>query len=325
LEPKAIDLNEAIEHLSDLMRSTMGGSATIDLRLRPGLWSALADPTQVELVILNLALNARDAMKVGGTVVIETDNVTVGVPARPEEPPPGDYVMVSVRDSGSGMTEDVLARCFEPFFTTKPVGTGSGLGLSQVLGFLKQSGGGLRIETGVNKGTKVEVYLPRAGVNITSSERPALNDAAPIHSVRRDVVLVVDDDAGVRDVTASVLRDYGYEVEEADGGEAALALIERLPTVDALVLDFAMPGMNGADVARRIQAKRPLIPIVFVTGYADTTALTGIGEEHVIRKPFADHELGERVRQAISRARYSRQAPVTEVSRAMDPQGRPSV
>ena len=140
----------------------MGGSVQIDTVFRPGLWPAFVDPTQVELVVLNLAINARDASQVGGSVTLETANATVGPPGKPEEPPAGEYVVISVTDTGSGMTKEVLAKAFEPFFTTKEIGKGSGLGLSQVLGFAKQSGGGMRIETRVGEGTSVKVYLPRA-------------------------------------------------------------------------------------------------------------------------------------------------------------------
>ena len=161
LDPKPVDLNDALGHMSDLLQSSLGGSVQIKTMFRPGLWRALVDASQIELVVLNLAINARDASPVGSTITLETANATVGPPDKPEEPPAGEYVVVSVTDNGSGMAKDVLAKAFEPFFTTKEIGKGSGLGLSQALGFAKQSGGGMRIESRMGEGTSVRVYLPR--------------------------------------------------------------------------------------------------------------------------------------------------------------------
>jgi CheY-like chemotaxis protein len=257
----------------------------------------MIDPTQIELVILNLAINARDAMAVGGALVVETANVTCGPPQRPEDPPAGDYVMVAVRDSGSGMTPEVLAKVFEPFFTTKEVGKGSGLGLSQVFGLAKQSGGGVRIDSAPGAGTSVEVYLPRSdmapGVQL-ARDQDAL--AAPVHDRK---VLVVDDDNDVREVTASILTEIGYRVIEAGSGGAALEVLDQNAEIDVMLLDFAMPGMNGAEVAREARARRPQLPILFVTGYADIAALPARGEEGVLRKPFRQEELAAKLRMVL--------------------------
>jgi CheY-like chemotaxis protein len=205
-----------------------------------------------------------------------------------------------VQDSGIGMTDAVLAKCLEPFFTTKEIGKGSGLGLSQVLGFVKQSGGGLQIETEVDKGTAVKIYLPRALV----SRHPRLRQCSERKlQAARPVILVVDDDPGVRDVTASILRDRNYEVAEAEGAEAALHVLEQLPAVDLLLVDFAMPGANGADLARRAKDRYPDMPVLFVTGYADTGSLTGIPDEQIIRKPFNEDQLTDRVARAIASIR----------------------
>jgi signal transduction histidine kinase len=171
LDPKSVDLNDALAHMSDLLQSSLGGCVQIKTIFRPGLWHALADPSQIELVVLNLAINARDASPVGSTVTLETGNATIGPPEKPEEPPAGEYVVVSVTDTGSEMAKDVLAKAFEPFFTTKEIGKGSGLGLSQALGFAKQSGGGMRIESRIGEGTSVKVYLPRT-VEIEVSKAP---------------------------------------------------------------------------------------------------------------------------------------------------------
>lgn len=301
LEPRAVDLNETVKNMRDLLQSTIGGSVHIKPpELAEGLWPAMIDPTQIELVILNLAINARDAMEVGGSLTIRTENVVMGEPQRPEEPPAGEYVAVSVADTGSGMTDDVLVRAFEPFFTTKDVGKGSGLGLSQVFGLAKQSGGGVSIATRVGEGTTITVYLPRSAVMpqrdaaLASQHRPPHRDNA--------VVLVVDDDVAVREVTSGFLVDMGYRVVEAGSGGAALDAFEGDAQIDAVVLDFAMPGMNGADLAREIRTRRPRVPILFATGYADADALVGIDQDRVIRKPYIETELAQKLSLTLGRA-----------------------
>jgi CheY-like chemotaxis protein len=285
--------------MRDLLQSTMAGSVEINTVFRPGLWHALADPTQIELVVLNLVINARDAMQIGGSVTLETANSTVGPPERPEEPPAGDYVTISITDTGSGMTKDVLAKAFEPFFTTKEIGKGSGLGLSQVLGFAKQSGGGMRIETRVAEGTSVKVYLPRAAKeDIADVVR---NSTVPARHPRKGAsILLVDDDSAVREVTASILRELGYVVLELCSGGAALDLLERRTTIDLVLLDLAMPGMNGMEVARQVRSRFPALPILFITGYADKAVLQDIGEAKIIKKPFVGDELANKVHAALA-------------------------
>jgi CheY-like chemotaxis protein len=197
------------------------------------------------------------------------------------------------------MSEEVLGKAFEPFFTTKPIGKGSGLGLSQVYGLAKQSGGGVRIDTGPGEGASVKVYLPRA-------------DHAPIRPVaepRRDhrrgqteaVVLLVDDDSAVREVTAGILEDLGYSVLEAANGRTALTLFDSNPHIDLVLLDFAMPGMNGAEVARELRARRPDLPILFATGFADALALTEADDGQVVRKPYVEEELAAKLSAELER------------------------
>ena len=298
LDPKPILINEIVAGMGDLLRSSIGGTVRLETVLKPTLWPALVDPTQLELVILNLAINARDAMAVGGSLTIETSNTTVReTPSRSEEPAPGQYVVVCVSDTGTGMSDEVLEKAFEPFFTTKEVGKGSGLGLAQVFGFAKQSGGGVRIVTRPGEGTTVKVYLPRAAGEVLSNQ-----PSAPVASgsSRGELVLVVDDDSAVREVTSALLQDLGYAVAEAGSGSAALDLLEGEISPDLLLVDFAMPGMNGAEVARQVRSKQPGLPILFVTGYADTAAIASVGEGNVILKPFRQDELGRCVRQALS-------------------------
>jgi PAS domain S-box-containing protein len=300
LEPKVIDLNETVQGMSELLRSTMGGSVAVSAHLQPRLWSALVDPTQIELVILNLAINARDAMPVGGSLTIGTANATLDdAPRQAGEPEPGDYVVITVADTGTGMPEDVRARVFEPFFTTKGVGKGSGLGLAQVLGFAQQSGGGVCIDSRPGAGTTVRVYLPRAHAGTVAHPPPrdTRHPAEPLP--QRRFALLVDDDGAVRDVTAARLRRLGFDVLEAGSGGAALELLDRAGQVDLLVADFAMPGMNGVEVAQQARTRRPDLPVLFVTGYADQTALAGVGDERVVQKPFRGDELERKVRAVV--------------------------
>jgi signal transduction histidine kinase len=303
LEPRPLDLNDIVASMRDLLQSTMGGSIRINTHLSQGLWTALADPTQLELAVLNLAINARDAMQVGGTLVVSTANVALGPQDYPEEPPAGDYVQICVGDTGSGMSEDVRAKAFEPFFTTKDIGKGSGLGLSQVLGFAKQSGGGVSVESQLGKGTSIHIYLPRTHTTASIPDiRAPATGSTGTHGAS---VLLVDDDSAVRDVTADLLRELGYEVVEVGSGGAALDFLDREPTVDVMLIDFAMPGMNGAELARRVQARRPTLPILFITGFADRSGLAGVSETRIIRKPVHENELSDKVRVALRAAMWA--------------------
>jgi signal transduction histidine kinase/CheY-like chemotaxis protein len=300
LEPKPVDLNETVASMRDLLQSTMGGSVRFETVLANRLWPAMIDPTQIELAILNLAINARDAMAVGGTLAVETSNVALGEPRFPSEPPAGEYVCVAVSDTGSGMSDEVLVKAFEPFFTTKDVGKGSGLGLSQVLGLAKQSGGGVRIDTRLGEGTSVKLFLPRAIVDV--QERPLPVRSTPVRPMTGVTILLVDDDSAVREVTTSILHDLGYSVIEAGSGGAALEALDNNAAVDLVLLDFAMPGMNGAEVAREIRARRPHTPILFATGYADAEALTEAGEDRIVHKPFVEDELADKLARTLGAA-----------------------
>jgi signal transduction histidine kinase len=300
LEPKILDLNACVSNMRDLLQSTIGGSLRIETRLVRGLWPALVDPTQLELAVLNLAINARDAMEIGGTLEVSTANVTLKAPSSPEEPLPGDYVEICVADNGSGMSAEVRRKVFEPFFTTKEIGKGSGLGLSQVLGFAKQSGGGVHINSEAGKGTAVHIYLPRAEAREPEADAPA----ATVHpeNLPGARIVLVDDDNAVREVTAALLRNFGYDVLEAGSGGAALELLDRNASVDLIIIDFAMPGMSGAELARTIQARRPALPILFVSGFAERAALSGVHDGHIVSKPFITGELEHKVRLALSGA-----------------------
>lgn len=303
LDPRPIDVNQVVGSMRDLLQSSIGGGVQLQTELTAELWPAHVDPTHLELVVLNMAVNARDAMQVGGAITIETANVHVQARStRPEEPAPGHYVMIAVSDTGSGIAPEVLDRVFEPFFTTKEVGKGSGLGLAQVYGFAQQSGGGVRIETQVGVGTTVRVYLPRASAGAVSPQ-PSQQRAADA-SKRGSCVLLVDDDASVREVTASMLVDLGFTVRQADSGQAALNFLREFGDIDVLVVDFAMPGMNGAEAARRARLRRPELPVLFVTGYAETAALKNVGatEDRILQKPFTAEDLARKITGALQAA-----------------------
>lgn len=302
LEPKPVDLNETVVGMRDLLQSTMGGSVRIRTHLEDELWPALVDPTQIELIILNLAINARDAMEVGGDLILTTANTTRSQPpSRPEEPAQGDYVVLSVTDTGTGMSDAVLQRAFEPFFTTKEVGKGSGLGLAQVFGFAKQSGGGVSIETTIGHGTSINVFLPKAQpVAVTAPPAPV--PPREPNEGKGTLILLVDDDGAVREITSKMLRDLGYNVVEAGSGGAALDILAHEPRISLSVLDYAMPGMSGAEVAQEVQKRRPGLPVLFITGYADLTALQSVDEDHIIQKPFREADLADKVSRRLRTA-----------------------
>ncbi|WP_437881122.1 response regulator [Pseudomonas sp. LRF_L74] len=296
LEPEAVNLNEMVQGMGDLLQSTMGGRIRIETSTAEDLWHAMVDPTQIEMIMLNLAINARDAMPEGGVLRLVTRNERVALPAqRPEDPEPGDYVTLSVEDNGVGMDEEVLAKVFEPFFTTKAVGKGSGLGLAQVFGFAKQSGGGVSIVTAPDQGTQVKVLLPAVVQPLREAreavEAPPSSQAAPARTI-----LLVDDDASVRMVTGMLLGDMGYVVIEADSGDAALRALDG--RVEMLVTDYAMPGMTGAELAEAVRLRRPGLPILFITGYAELGGLE-MDDTLILQKPYREDELAAKLRQAL--------------------------
>ncbi|MBP0443425.1 response regulator [Roseomonas sp. SSH11] len=286
---RAVAVNQLILGMGDLLARTLGGMVMVRRELGANPGTAMVDPGQLELALLNLCINARDAMPGGGTITLSTADVTVDEQAVPDLAA-GSYVRVSVADTGTGMTPEVLARVFEPFFTTKEVGKGTGLGLPMVYGLVRQSGGGLTIESVPDQGTQVHLYLP-AGHGEVVRDRVEPHDA-PLarESVR---VLVVDDDATVREVTAGFLSDLGHDTVEAEDGPAALRVLEGDPSVQLMVVDFAMPRMTGAELSERARVLRPGLPILLVTGYAELTALAA--DIPVLHKPYRQAELAEHV------------------------------
>ncbi|MDG9929315.1 MULTISPECIES: response regulator [unclassified Pseudomonas] len=301
LAPSPLDLNETVDNLLNLLKSTLGGSIDVVTQPQDGLWHALVDPTQIEMIILNLAINARDAMGDSGRLTLATANASIAETSlRAEEPGPGDYVMLSVSDTGTGMSEEVLQKAFEPFFTTKEVGKGSGLGLAQVFGFAKQSGGGARILSEEGSGTTVQVFLPRTEPAPEDGTTPADDTDGPEVIAGHQRILLVDDDPAVREVTSQMLQRLGFQVAEADSGASALRLLEDIE-VDLLLADFVMPGMNGGELARAVGGKRPGLPVVFISGYAELGEL-GLGENLVIQKPFQEEQVARKILQALREA-----------------------
>jgi signal transduction histidine kinase/CheY-like chemotaxis protein len=295
LEPQTVDLNALVPKMGDLLSRTIGRTVRIETVLEKDIWPAFVDPTQLELVILNLAVNGRDAMPGGGRLTIATAHIGADDPRIPSELRPGNYVAVSVADTGVGMTDEVLAKAFEPFFTTKDVGQGTGLGLSQVYGVARQSGGTVRIETQLGRGTKITVYLPRAAAQAAAELSREATDAPPVH-YQRGMVLVVDDDPDVRAVAVGSLEALGHTVIAAESGRTALDFLDRGVPVDLMLVDYAMPGVNGVEAAHLVRAKRPEIRVLIMTGYADIAALNGVsGVAGIIKKPFSLAELAARI------------------------------
>jgi PAS domain S-box-containing protein len=300
LEPVALNLNDTIGGMRELLGRALGGSVWVETDLAEDLWNALVDPTQTEMIILNLAINGRDAMAQGGQLRLSTWNEMVyRLPQRPEDPDPGAYVVLSVSDTGCGMSAAVLAKAFEPFFTTKAVGKGSGLGLAQVFGFAKQSGGGVSIDTAENAGTTINVYLPSIAQTATPvislSDMPGNADADDLHRT----ILLVDDDPDVRSVTSMMLSSLGYSVVEAENGDEALKKIDS--AIDLVLTDFAMPNMTGAELAEIVKREHPELPIMFITGFADIDILD-VDQQLIVQKPYKEEELARKLANVLMRA-----------------------
>lgn len=299
LAPKSTDLNSLIHGIEDMLRRTLGGTIEVTSALASELWPTLVDPHQLELVILNLAINSRDAMPLGGRVLIETRNVKACNLDSTVDIPPGDYVCISVADTGVGMSEEVLTHACEPFFTTKDIGRGSGLGLSQVFGFARQSNGGLRLRSAPGRGTTVEVYLPRsfAATEGASEQRESKMRTRPISEA---TVLVADDQEDVREVAVAQLEALGYRTLQAESGHRALQVLQDSPRIDLLLADYAMPGMSGVELAQVARRRFPNLPILLVTGYVETSQIESrIHDARLLKKPYRMAELAATVEELL--------------------------
>jgi CheY-like chemotaxis protein len=291
LEPRPVDLASLQEAVWDLLTHTLGGLVGIEWRTRPDAWKAFADQAQLELALVNLIINARDAMPSGGTVTVAVENQQLPA-SNWADLPAGDYVVLSVADTGTGISAADLEKVMEPFFTTKEMGKGSGLGLSMVYGFAKQSEGAFRLQSEVGKGTSAELWLPRAPEQTAVEEKPR-KEEPPASPSRKLRILLVDDHAEVRSTTAAVLADSGHEVVEAENGSTALELLKAGDcNYDLMISDYAMPHISGTDFLREARGYCPGVPALIITGYAEADAVSDRPEGvEILLKPFTPHKL----------------------------------
>ena len=295
LQPTAVDVGRLIEGMADLLASTTGPQVRVSVEIAPDLPPAKADPNQLEMALLNLGVNARDAMPDGGTLRISATQAHVGNPR--SDLRRGDYVRLSVSDTGVGMDEATRLRAIEPFFSTKGVGQGTGLGLSMVHGLAAQLGGTLTIQSRPGIGTNVELWLP---IDLTLTPDVAVQAAKVPSGSARGLALLVDDEEVVRTITADMLEELGFEVRQADSGEAALALVADGMRPDLLVTDHLMPGMTGVDLARAVQERVRGLPVLIVSGYAEAEGVAP--DPPRLNKPFKSAELAASVAMLIQRA-----------------------
>lgn len=302
LDSKAVQMNSLVLSMGELLQRSLNESIQLEMRLDEKLWIAEADPNQLESALLNLVINARDAMPEGGKLVVETSNqvlhreFTVAYPNLE----PGDYVMLSVTDNGSGMPQSVISRAFDPFFTTKPIGQGTGLGLSMIYGFSKQSRGHVSIDSEVDQGTTVRLYLPRyRGEEL---EQPASDIQQSPNAIDGETVLIVEDDPAVRVLVSAVLSELGYAFLEAGDADGAMPILNSTQRIDLLISDVGLPGMNGRQLAEIGRQYRPELKILFITGYAEHAAVRGgflDSGMQMITKPFTFDLLTAKVREMI--------------------------
>ena len=302
LIPKSVDANQLVVSLEDLLRRTIGETIDLEIAARDDLWCTLCDPNQLESALLNLAINARDAMPDGGKLTIATanariDSLTADTPALL----PGDYICIEVTDTGVGMSAEVAARAFDPFFTTKPIGQGTGLGLSMIYGFARQSNGHVTIDSKIGRGTSIKLYLPRHHGDIAASDASAAKAAE--HAATGETVLVVEDEPVVRGVILEMLHEEGYRTLEAVDGPSGLRILRANKRVDLLITDVGLPGMNGRQLADQARETRPGLRVLFITGYAESVAMSDgflqPGME-MITKPFDLDHLSRRIRAMVS-------------------------
>jgi len=299
LDPRPVDVNQMVMSMEELVRRTIGESIELEIDLNKALRLTSTDEHQLENALLNLVINARDAMPDGGRLLIQTD--VVHVAAQHEVLSPGDYVRLSVQDTGSGMSAEVIARAFDPFFTTKPIGQGTGLGLSMVYGFINQTGGHVQIDSAQGRGTRIDLYLP-CHIESTRQQQPTRADDAAPRAAQGERVLVVEDEPDVRMLVVDVLRELGYMVEVAADGAAALPLLQDAGRIDLLVTDVGLPGMNGRQLAEIARLQRPQLRVLFMTGYARNAEVRGDFLEKgmdMLTKPFSVDDLAQRVRRLI--------------------------
>jgi signal transduction histidine kinase/CheY-like chemotaxis protein len=311
LAPQLLDPNKLVGGMSELLRRTLGENIHVETVLAGGLWRTFADPAQLESAIINLAINARDAMPTGGKLTIETANSDLDERyARAHaEVEPGQYVLISVSDTGIGMAPEVVERAFDPFYTTKRAGKGTGLGLSQVFGFVKQSGGHVKIYSEIGRGTTVKVYLPRhLGAANTTLADEAEKAALPL-GTPDTIVLVVEDEEPVRHMTVDALRELGYTVVQASDGNQALQQVQLQPRIDVMFTDIVMPDMTGRELVDQARKSRPDLKVLYTTGYTRNAVVhNGVLDRDVafLPKPFTLEQLAAKIRDVLAHAGANR-------------------
>jgi two-component system NtrC family sensor kinase len=304
LRPEAVDLHQRTREIGELLSRSLREDIQVTVEIPENLWPVTVDPAEFELALLNVGVNARDAMPKGGRFRVEARNLSFGAGDAAGEGLTGDFVALRLSDTGTGMAAEVMAHAFEPFFTTKGVGLGSGLGLSQVYGFAKQSGGVALINSELGKGTAITLYLPRATA-ISAKLRPTwVADVPPTAPVR---ILLVEDDADVGEVTGDILRDIGCEAVQVRDSQTALAVLERDQTIELVLSDIVMPGgMNGLELARKLRDCCPDLPVLLATGYSQY-ALQAVTEGFtLVEKPYRRDALAASIRVSVERNRSTR-------------------
>jgi PAS domain S-box-containing protein len=302
VDPRPVEIGELIATVEELLRRSIGESIDLRIRGEKNLWLVRCDGNQLENALLNLAINARDAMPDGGILTIAMRNATLdGAQARSRDLPPGDYVVLRIIDTGVGMPPEVRARAFDPFYTTKPIGKGTGLGLSMIYGFVRQSDGAVRIESEVGQGTTIEISLPRylgGDARAKEEEERATGDR---RAGKDEVVLVVEDEAVVRLLIVEVLNELGYRALEAADGDAALRILQSSQRIDLLVSDIGLPGLNGRQIADAARVKRPKLRVLFMTGYAENAAGSAFLDPgmEIITKPFKMDVMATKIREML--------------------------
>ncbi len=302
LNPEPLDVNDLVGGMTELLRRSLGERVEIETTFAEELWPVRADAAELENALLNLAVNARDAMPDGGRLTVSTSNVNDPVADDPASPLPGEFVAIRIADTGAGMAPEVIERAFEPFFTTKEVGKGSGLGLSQVYGFVNQSGGAVTIRSAAGEGATVTIYLPRWAGEL-APKAPALADGPLPRARRGEAVLVVEDEPEVRRLSVESLRELGYDVTEASDADQALQRLAEAPAADLLFTDIVMPGMNGVQLAKRAREAKPALKVLYTTGYARDVSGADSVQAALLPKPFTIAQLAHRVRQALDEGR----------------------
>jgi len=301
VDPRPVNMNQLIGTMEELLRRSIGERIRVQIDAGADLWLVRCDPNQMENALLNLAINARDAMPDGGTLRIASSNESFDASqASIRDLEAGQYVRVTISDSGTGMPPEVQARAFDPFYTTKPIGKGTGLGLSMIYGFVRQSQGSIRIDSQVGKGTTIEICLPR----FHGSLEPAVRNEGAVgagHAGSNEVVLVVEDEDIVRLLVAEVLKDLGYRALEASDGGAGLRIVQSPQRIDLLITDIGLPGVNGRQLAHAARATRSNLKVLFMTGYAESAATGELLDEgmHIISKPFSMDNLAAKIREVI--------------------------